>query len=257
MPTTLTLSGADSRRGGSIRRGTLAAGLPLLAALVVLRPAPAAAADAAFQVSYLEAPVSAVNATRTLLQRYAASERAAAVNAGAGAFHIDVLQEVDRPERWLLLEWADSQSRLQGIEAGAAEDFARLQSTLVAPPDRRTNHPLPAANASPAAAADSSERQLRAAVYVVSHLDIGTQDQSIALPAVENLVDAARSARGNLRAEAWQQDGRANHYALLFVWRTRADHDAFAAAALAHQFRTSVGPLLGSPYDERLYRLAN
>jgi hypothetical protein len=29
---------------------------------------------------------------------------------------------------------------------------------------------------------------------------------------------------------------------------------AFAASAAARQFRQTVGPLLGSPYDERLFR---
>lgn len=222
----------------------------------MLGTAAAHAADAGFEVSYLEVPVSAAAATRPLLQRYAASERAVAVNAAVADFHIDILQEINRPERWLLLEWAANQSQLQTIDAAAAADFAPLQGTLVAPPDRRSNHPLPTAAAADSSADDRAGTP-RAAVYAVSHLDIGQQDQSGVLPAIEALVEGARQARGNLRAEAWQQNGRTNHYALLFVWRKRVDHDAFAGGPVAGRFRAGIGSLLGSPYDERLYRLAN
>ncbi len=271
--------------------------LPLLAVLLLVSPAHSNAAPTraraviratpAFEVIYLEVPVSAIADTRTLLRRYAnaaraaavrtAAVRAAAVRAAAAAFHVDVLQEVGREERWLVLQWADSQSQLQVIDAAVADDLASLHSLLVAPPDPHSNHPLPAtasgtataattaaaaalaAPAAPAVAPETDDwRQIPpTALYAVTHLDIGTQDQSAVIQAVHDLVEDARRAPGNLLAEAWQQNGHPNHYALLFAWRNRVDRDAFAGAAAERRFHGAIAPLLGSPYDERLYRRVN
>jgi quinol monooxygenase YgiN len=218
------------------------------------------AATPAFAVAYLEMPVSAVVDTRTLLQRHAADARAAAVRASAATFQVYVLHEVGRAERWLVLQWADSPSQLQTIEAAVAEDLASPHGMLVAPLDERSNHPLPATAAATAVAAPSpGDRQQipPTALYAVTHLDIGVEDQSAVIEAVHDLVEDARRAPGNLLAEAWQQNSRANHYALLFVWRSRADRDAFNGGAAERRYRGVVGPLLGSPYDERLYRRVN
>ncbi len=287
-----TLSAPPSLRMRQRRarwRRTASAGL--LAVLPLVAPSHARAAQtsaraqtAAFEVIYLEVPVPAAAATRTLLRRRAGDARAAAVRAAAANFHVEVLGEVGRPERWLVLQWADSQSQLQAIDAAVAPDLASLQGQLVAPPDQRRNEPLPAtvgataataatgatgaipvAAASAAAAPAAADRRSiahrwpipRAALYAVSHLDIGAQDQSAVIEALHDLLQAARRAPGNLLAEAWQQDGRANHYALLLVWQNRAHRDAFAGAAPEHRFRSVVGPLLGAPYDERLYRGEN
>jgi quinol monooxygenase YgiN len=217
-------------------------------------------------VTYLEVPVSGVADARTLLQRDATDERTAVSRAGTAApatAHIEVLQEIDRPERWVLLEWADSPGQLKAIKAAGSADLIALQGLLVAPIDQRSNHPLPGPGgatdtaAEHRGAADDQQPALRDAVYSLVHLDIGSPQQPPVIDAVAALVKGARQARGNLRAEAWQQNSRANHYALLFVWRSRADRDAFTGAASVRRFRSTIGPLLGSPYDERLYRLTN
>ena len=208
-------------------------------------------------VTYLEARTAAIGPARALLQRQVARERSAAVSRSASAFHVQVLQEIDRPERWELLEEAGDQGELQAIETAAAPVRSQLQRLLVAPPDQRRNHELPH-DSRPFHAALMPDRRgsaPRHALYALVHLDISaTQDQSGVVGAIGQLLQAARAARGNLRAEAWQQDAHPNHFALIFVWATRTDHDAFVAGASARRFRDFVAPLLGSPYDERLGR---
>jgi len=39
----------------------------------------------------------------------------------------------------------------------------------------------------------------------------------------------------------------------LAAWRDRKAFDAYESSAYARQFRDTVGPLLGSPFDDRLY----
>jgi len=40
---------------------------------------------------------------------------------------------------------------------------------------------------------------------------------------------------------------------LIAAWQNRKAFDAYEDSTYARQFRDVVGPLLGSPYDDRLY----
>ena len=64
----------------------------------------------------------------------------------------------------------------------------------------------------------------------------------------------ARQSEGNLGFVAWQQTERPNHFNLISGWLSDSQFRAFAATRAARDFRRIVGPLLGSPYDERLFR---
>jgi quinol monooxygenase YgiN len=50
------------------------------------------------------------------------------------------------------------------------------------------------------------------------------------------------------------QDPTTNHFQLIEVFRDMRAFDAHVSAAHTMQFRTTLQPLLGAPYDERLYR---
>jgi quinol monooxygenase YgiN len=232
----------------------------LLCILIGASPRIAWSADQAFVVTYQEIRSTEVNHARTLLQRQAASERAAAAGGGdTGDFHSDVLQELDRPERWVLLEWGSNAQQLASIENSSAADTAGLTELLAAPPDIRRSHALPATAGAQGIEPDGRPLIARQAFYEVTHLDIGAgaASQGSVIAAIGRLLQGARAAAGNLRAEAWQLDGHANHYTLLFVWRDRADRQAYAAGPTARQFRADVSAILGSPYDDRFYRLMN
>jgi quinol monooxygenase YgiN len=45
-----------------------------------------------------------------------------------------------------------------------------------------------------------------------------------------------------------------NHFQLIEVFRDMRAFDAHVSAAHTVTFRTNLDPLLGSPYDERLYQ---
>jgi quinol monooxygenase YgiN len=51
------------------------------------------------------------------------------------------------------------------------------------------------------------------------------------------------------------QEGTDNHFQLIEVFRDMRAFDAHVSAAQTVTFRTKLDPLLGAPYDERLYRV--
>jgi len=124
-----------------------------------------------------------------------------------------------------------------------------LRGALTAPPDRRRNRGF-----DEVAVAADAKADVRANVYVVAHLDIGVPDRARTEAALRQLAAAARQSAGNVRFDIWQQTDRANHFNVISGWISESQFYAFAASHAARDFRQTVGPLLGSPYDERLYR---
>jgi quinol monooxygenase YgiN len=173
---------------------------------------------------------------------------------------VETLEEIGRPERFVVLESAPRAEDLPKAEAETQDNLAPLNELLTALPDRRTNREFaPAATATRTVAPKHGDpgdgiSGGGTALYVVAHLDLGPPDQARGTTALQGLMAAARRAPGNLSFEAWQQTNRPNHFNLVAVWSSRTGFDDFAAGAAAREYRATIGPLIGSPYDERLYR---
>jgi quinol monooxygenase YgiN len=159
-----------------------------------------------------------------------------------------LLQEISRPERFALLkrERPDVPTGGEGETRSATE---LLNDELTAPPDRRTNREFDGVAVSTGAKADG-----RANVYAIAHLDIGAPDRAQVETALRQLAAAARQSEGNLRFDIWQQTDHVNHFNLISGWVTQSQFYAFAASRAARDSLQTVGGLLGSPYDERLFR---
>ena len=161
-----------------------------------------------------------------------------------------LLQEVSRPERFVLVEREKPDVSTEGVrEIQSVAEL--LTDELTAPPDPRLNREFGGL-----ALATDAKADVRANVYVVAHLDIGAPapDRARVEAALRQLSVAARQSEGNLRFEVWQQTDRTNHFNLISGWGSESQFYAFAASRAARDFRRTVGPLLGSPYDERLFR---
>ena len=93
-------------------------------------------------------------------------------------------------------------------------------------------------------------------MYVVTHVDIlGAANTEKATPMLRQFATDSRKDAGNVRFEILQQDGRANHFTLVEVWRTKQAYEAHNAAAHTVQFREKVQPILGSPWDDVMLSL--
>lgn len=97
------------------------------------------------------------------------------------------------------------------------------------------------------------------AVYVVTHVDTIATGLAAGAPTAADLLKQLAAATvkepGCIRFEVLQQSDRANHFALVGVWRNQKAFDDHEAAAHTKAFRTKIQPLLGSPFDERLHHL--
>jgi quinol monooxygenase YgiN len=161
-----------------------------------------------------------------------------------------LLQEISRPERFVLVEREKPE-----VSTGGGREIQSviepLKDELAAPPDLRMNREF-----GEVAPATGANVDVRANVYVVAHLDIGAPapDRARVEAALRQLSVAARQSEGNLRFDVWQQTDRTNHFNLIGGWLSESQFRAFAASRAARDFRRTVGPLLGSPYDERLFR---
>jgi quinol monooxygenase YgiN len=90
---------------------------------------------------------------------------------------------------------------------------------------------------------------------LVTHVDVPPPRREETEILLKRIAEQSLTHPGNLRYDVFQQHApRTNHFTVVECW---ADESAFAAHE-AHsatlQYREALGPMLGAPYDDRLYR---
>jgi len=90
--------------------------------------------------------------------------------------------------------------------------------------------------------------------FVITHVDIGGQGTNAA-DLLRKLAEASRKEEGNLRFDVLQHAMRANHFTVIEEWQNAKAIEMHAAATHTKEYRNSLGPIAGSPLDERLYKV--
>ena len=67
------------------------------------------------------------------------------------------------------------------------------------------------------------------------------------------MTEASRKDAGNAMFEVVQQTNRPNHFTVVEIWKDAKAFDAHGIADHTRRFRTNLGPMLGAPYEDRLY----
>ena len=88
-------------------------------------------------------------------------------------------------------------------------------------------------------------------VFVITHVDVSPSPQVALL--LQRQAEESRKDEGNLRFDVLLHTMRSNHFTVIEAWRNRKALDAHAAAAHTRQYREALGPMLGSPLDERVF----
>jgi quinol monooxygenase YgiN len=89
----------------------------------------------------------------------------------------------------------------------------------------------------------------------VTHVDVPGGQREAAEKLLHPLAEAMRRVPGHLRYEVYQQDEpHTNHFTVVAGWKDRAAFEVWDDSAPWRQFMEALAPLLGAPYDERLYR---
>lgn len=206
-----------------------------------------AGADAIYGVTSLDVAPDTVAQGIAVLKQYRDAGRQQGGNLG-----VDLLQESGWPNRFMIYETWKDQSAYDANEK--ADRTAELRSKLApitgAPYDRRDYHVISVGPAKAATAAGAVSMQL--------HLDVFPPGLAPALAAVKQVAEAARKGEGNLRYDVVQSVKiNVSHMTLFGTWQSRKAFDDYEKSAYGRHFRDAIGPLLGSPYDDRLYAIIN
>jgi len=215
-----------------------------LLAVAACAPARAqASGDAIYGVTALDVAPAAAAQGVALLRQYRDGALKQPGNMG-----ITLLQEVDWPNRFMIYEsWKDP-SAYESNETAAHTVALRdkLKPIAGAPYDRREYQAMAVGPSQPAAGPDT--------IYMQLHLDVFPPGIEPTLAAAKAVAEAARKGDGNLRYDVVKSvKPPQSHTTFLAAWRDRKAFDAYESSAYARQFRDIVGPLLGSPFDDRLY----
>jgi quinol monooxygenase YgiN len=224
------------------RSGTLI--LVTAMAQLTATPLMAQTADAVYVTTYLDVRLASTDACSALLAQYVH-----ATHADAGNVAVDALQDIGRSNQFVIVEtWRDPASLAAHDKQSHTLEF-RTQLRLIhrSPYDQRVGHGF-AVDPTPAVAGP-------AAVYVVTHVDVPTPQREPAEKLLKPLSEASRMIPGHVRYDVYQQDEpRTNHFTIFAVWKDRRAFEAYGNSQPWREFREALAPLLGAPYDERLYR---
>ncbi len=198
---------------------------------------------ALYVATYVDVQLTSINQGIGLIKQYRETTRAETGNSG-----VDAGQEIGRPNRFVIIEFWKDQSAFDAHEKAetTAEFRARLKAIQNSPYDQRVHQAL---------AADSRPLAIgRGTASEVTHVDVPPQGREETEVLLKRLAEESRKDDGNVRYDVFQQTApRTNHFTVLGTWRDRSAFDAHETKAHTKQFRESLAPMLGAPYDERLY----
>ena len=167
-----------------------------------------------------------------------------------GAAHIEILQEVHRPNRFVVIEeWTGDSSLQLHNAAQSTTDFRdRLRQLHKSPDDRRVHLGF--------AIGPEPESYDSSSLFVVTHVDVPPPRKDETEILLTEVAEKMRTSPGNLRFDVFQQTApRLNHFTLVAAWKNQGAFAAHEASDVSLQFREALGPMLGALYDERIYRL--
>jgi quinol monooxygenase YgiN len=231
----------------SILRAVLAAALALGAGTAAQGQAPQQAPPGpAYVTTYLEFAPSSVPAATTVLKTYRDASRRE-----AGVTTVDIYQEAGHPHRVILREiWQDRAAYDRHAMAATTAQLATAVRPIHFGPIYTSVHV--AYWTSPAKTSGPND------AFVISHIDVGGNN----VPRLKELLDvlgpASVNDAGLVRYEILDEvPAHPNHFRFFEQWSSEANWAAHHTSAHARAFRDGVTPILGTPYDQRLYRLVN
>jgi quinol monooxygenase YgiN len=235
----------------TLSRWAVAASLAIAAASATAPAAYAqAGAEGVFAVTYLDVAPSALGQGVDLLKKYREASRREGAN-----LEFTVLQEANRPNRFVIMEGWKDQAAFEAHDKGPAKAGfeGALKSIRNGPPDRHMLQPFANAASRPAPASGT--------VYMVEHIDFMGGDPAFAAaaqPLVKGLAESTRKEEGAVRYEIYRQPPpRINHYEVVSAWKDAKAFDAHETAPHTLQFRADSVMGARAPrvnlYDQRLY----
>ena len=197
-----------------------------------------------YAVSYVEVMPSSKAAAVAALKQYRDASRK-----DEGYVSVEVHEQIGRSAHFVVLEkWADQKTfDAHGMAADTKQLLNKLEAIRLGSYDQRPYRTL---------TVGSGPGENDRAIVVVSHVDTaGPQVDSPDL--LRRMSEDSRKDEGNLRFDVLQGAMRANHFTIVETWRSEKALEAHASAAHTRQFRDTIAPVLGSPLDERVFKVVD
>ena len=197
---------------------------------------------AAYSVAYVDILPASRTAAITAIKQYRDASRK-----DDGFQQIEFFEQAGRPAHFCIMEtWSNSKDLDTHAASANAKDFRnKIDSMRLSDYDQRPYKTLSLGTA-------QNDRGSRG-IFVITHVDIGGQGTN-ATDFLRKLAEASRKEEGNLRFDVLQHAMRANHFTVIEEWQTAKTIETHAAATHTKEYRNSLGPIAGSPLDERLYK---
>ena len=216
--------------------------LPLLISTVFL-VAQAPPDSTAYSVAYVDIAPASRTAAITAIKQYRDASRKE-----GGFQRIEFFEQDGRPAHFCIIEtWANNKDLDTHSASANAKDFrTKIDSMRLSDYDQRPYKTLLLG----ASHNDGNSH----GTFVITHVDIGGQGTNAA-DLLRKLAETSRKEKGNLRFDVLQHAVRANHFTVIEEWQTAKAIETHAAATHTKEYRNSLGPIAGSPLDERLYKV--
>ncbi len=199
-----------------------------------------------YVMTYVEVVPSAAAQAVNFLKNYRDAARHE-----PGAMQVDLYQEQGQAHRFVLGEIWQNRAAVQDHRTGAAS-MALAQSLKpieLGPPDVRIHQAHSATPPKPPKPGDT---------IIISHVDVfgGNTGKLIAL--LNTLGEASRRESGMVRYEILDEvPAHTNHFRMVEEWASAAAWEAHDRAPHTQAYRQALMPMLGTPYDQRLYQVVN
>lgn len=211
--------------------------------VVAMLVGPQAPSDTTFySVYYFEVAPSSKSATVSVFKQYQDASRKE-----DGFVRQELFEQADWAGHFVLIEtWSNSKAFDTHAATSHTRDWRqKMDSLRLSEFDQRPYKTL-SLGSGPAAGRNN-------AIVVISHVDIGGQGTNAA-DLLRRHAEASRKENGNVRFDVLQHAMRANHFTVIEAWQDRKALEAHASAEHTRQYRNGLGPITGSPLDQRQYR---
>ena len=234
-----------------ISRRSLLGGVALTA---VLAFGPAAAQNNAIPVidgptylmTYIEVVPSTTARAIAMMKEYRDAARKE-----PGAMYVDIMQEEGQSHRFILNEIWQNRGAASAHTGGPAMKGLeeKLKAIELGPTDIRTHQ---AHSVTPPKAPGANS------VIVISHCDVAGGNTQNLINAFAPLSEGSRKENGMVRYELLDEvPAHANHFRLYEEWANMAAFEAHNRAPHTQTYRQVILQWLGTPYDQRIYKVVN
>ena len=195
-----------------------------------------------YVASYIDIQPPAKGQVMTLLKQF----RTACAKED-GNQRCEVVQRMEQQNEFAILEiWKDQKSFQTHASSSGAQLRDKLKPLQSSPYDERIHTALSVQPPQPTPSGRI--------VYAITHIDAASRANDAA-PLLTQMAEASRKDQGNGRLEVLQQVGRPGQFTLVEIWSNKRILEGHQVLPRSIQYRDQIQPMIGAPYDERLYKI--